>query len=853
MDITFGAWLKRRRRALDLTQDDLAKRAFCSVNTIRKIESGDLLPSRGLAQALAQALRVPVQAQGEFVRLARTPDAVLHADAFDERKTVAAPTPPPALHFLPPAPLSSVVGREHDVGVVTRLVRLPATRLVTLTGPPGTGKTRLSVEVANALEGEFLHGAAFVPLASVSQASQVDAAVAGALEVRASGSGTRPALLRFLRDKELLLVLDNFEHVMDAAPLVRACLQTAPRLKILVTSRERLHLDGEKEIPLAPLALPPLAPLPPWQDLENFPAVQLFVERARQVQPDFALNPENAGAVAHICVELDGLPLALEMAASRIRHESPKQLLTTLSRRLETLASRARDLDARQRTLRGALDWSFERLGATEQRALAYLGAFRGGFTADAAETVCALPSPQTLYALVEKSLVTREQDFGTQARYNLFEIIREYAVEQLAAHGQTQDARARHAAFFRQHARAVAGVREFGTHGEWLRFDARDAENFRLALDWFAAHDAAGAIEFASDLTSFWTDRGVAHEGITRVEQLLPAVHALPEYNIGVFALADLAASQGDFTQARVRAEQTRAQTTTQQPKIHAESVRLLGFLAFMRGEFAKAENLLHDAEAEYRVLDLPAYEARVWSNLGLIAKDRGEFERAQTYHETALAVRRQLGLHIEVAQSLYSLAMVAYWQGDYARAIESGNNAYAMRIADGSLTGAAYVLETVGMAYFKLGDLERALQTLEKSLAILRRTDDKRGLALILNALGDVTLKQNDLRGAQQSYREALQLSSAMGEKRRAAFCLEGYAAVLLQTGDPGRAVTLLGASDALRRAVGIPVYAADRAGYDALVQQARDRLLETEFDQAWAQGCALEWDRAIALALI
>ncbi len=854
MELEFGQWLKRRRRILDLTQDDLARRATCSVNTIRKIESGDLIPSQDLAREIARALALAPEFHDEFVRFARTARTTHPENAFSHSEAPPPLPPPlPTPKFHAPAPITAALGRDHDVAVISRALQLPATRLVTLTGPPGTGKTRLSIEVANQVQDELEHGALFVPLAPLAHAALVEGAIAQALEVReVSQASVRGTLRAFLRDKQLLLVLDNFEHVLDAAPLVNELLGAAPRLKILATSRELLRVYGEREIPLAPLAIPPLTPIPPPEELENYPAVQLFVERAQAVKPDLQVTAGNAEAIARICILLDGLPLALEMAAPRLKWETPAQLLGHLAQQLGTLTARPRDVESRQRTLRAALDWSYDLLEESERRVLRALGVFRGSFSPEAAEAVCGKNVLVPLQTLVEKSLLTCERA-PDATRFELLEVIRQYALEQLTTAGELADAQARHAAYYRERARAINYTREFGAQGKWEFFDGRDADNYRLALEWYAERAAAEALALACDLSSLWVDKGLMQEGRAWVAKLLPADTALEGYVNGSLALAGIARAQGDFDAAEEYATRvlTLAAAQTELPA-RARSLQILGYVAVMRGEFARAQELLLTARAAYETLGWRGHEARTLNNLGLIAKDRGEFEAAEDYHNAALALRRALGLEADVAQSLFNLAIVSYWRGDYARAIEVGQEACEILYAETDALGASYVLETIGMAQFKLKRYAEALHSLETSLEAFRRADDKRGLALILHALGDVSLAQEKLSDAADYYRETLRLCAQTGERRRAAFVLEGYAAVVAKEGDAIRAATLLGAAEALRQAIGAPLYASERAAYDELLERVRAPLTRAAFDDAWRAGQALSMTEAIAVAL-
>lgn len=854
MQLTFGAWLKKRRRVLDLTQDDLAARAYCSVNSIRKIEAGDLVPSKALALELAHALIIPSDIESEFVRFARTPDATAPEDEFrglpPEPVEIASP---PALKYFAPAALTTAIGRERDTNVVTKILRLPAARLITLTGAPGTGKTRLALQVAAELENEFDHGASFVPLAPISQPELVASAIAQALDLRESDLSPGAALRAFLRDKQLLLVLDNFEHLLDAAPLVTDLLANAPRLKVLATSREPLRVYGERELPLAPLAVPPLAPLPSLNELETFSAVQLFIERAQQVNVHFALTPDNAAAVARLCVELDGLPLAIEMAAARVKWESPQELLPRLEKRLEAFSGRTRDVEQRQRTLRGAMDWSYGLLDATGQCVLRHLGVFRGGFTPEAAHAVCVVPVEDALRMLVEKSLVKREGELKDAPRYTLLEMIREYGLEQLKAGDELAQARTRHADFFRGEVHAIWHEREYGTQGTWHGFETRDADNYRAALAWLEEKDLIAAVELASDLRTFWIDKGLGREGFAWLDRLLPFSVDSTAYARGLNTAAAIAGILGELDTEAHYAERARQVSIAQQQPVQlGDSLQTLGRVALFRGELERAEGYLLAARQQFQELGLHSHEAYALNNLGLIAKDRGDLEQAGSYHQAALELRRGLGLQGDVAQSLLNLAIVAYWSGDYVHAIEVGTECYSLYRAEGDKAGMGYILETIGMAHFKRNDFSEATQALQESVQLLRLTGDKRGVAMVLNGLGDVARAQGRSEFAAQTYREALQLCLYTGEKRRTAFVLEALAAVLAQNQATLHALELLGAADTLRQAIGTPLYDAERAEYDALLNQLRARVSASEFDNAWQRGQAFTFEQAIGAGL-
>lgn len=689
MNLEFGPWLKKRRRLLDLTQDDLATRAFCSVNTVRKIEAGDLTPSKDLSLAIAAALEIPVASRTEFVRFARN-GATVPENAFSATPpTPLAPaalhaSPPtvvaPGLRFQTPAPLTGAIGRDHETSVAIRILRLPGTRLMTLTGPPGTGKTRLAIEVATQLQDEYQQGAAFVPLAPVSQPALVETAIAQTLGVGTGGQTTIAQALRaFLRDKELLLVLDNFEHLLDAAPGITELLQHAPRLKIMTTSRERLRLYGERELAVDPLAVPRLSSIRMWNEFENYAAVQLFVERAQAVKPHFELNKENAYAIAQLCVELDGLPLALEMAASRVKWESPQALLPQLSRRLETLKGRARELDARQQTLRGAMDWSYDLLAEDERRVLRDLGVFRGGWTMEAANAVSGFGVGEILENLCEKSLVKQEQDAQGHTRYSLLEMIREYALEKLNAAGRAQAAHESHWDYF------YALAQTMGTNMVRIESDdafaqlKREQENVRAALEWsLMMGQNEKALNLAAALVPFWYHSSALREAIHWLEPILAMpiradtdlliarAHASNIY-------ADFLRINGDMRRARIMSEQAIAdwEQVGERGRVHlAFALNGLARTAAWQGDPDNSIRLARQALGMYQELGDTLGEANSWRRIGEWAMSRGDYPYARECLDRAIVLVADSGNLFARAVSFLERGDVSRAEGDLAAA---------------------------------------------------------------------------------------------------------------------------------------------------------------------------------------
>lgn len=738
MALEFGQWLKRRRRILDLTQDDLAERAFCSVNTIRKIESGDLTPSKTLAQEIARALDLPPETHAEFLRFARTPHATAPENAFLTAGVAALPTsapppesPPPAptVKFHAPAPLTSAIGREHDTGVVTRVLRLPATRLVTLTGPPGTGKTRLALEIVNELQDEFEHGASFVALAPVSQLAQFESAIAQALDVRSTAQMPLTQALRaFLREKQLLLVLDNFEHILDAAPIVTDLLTNAPRLKILATSRERLRVYGEREIPVTPLDVPSLAPLPPWSELEGYSAVQLFIERAQAVKAGFTLTSENAAAVARLCVGLDGLPLAIEMAAARVKWEMPQQLLTQLARRLEIQAGSTRDLAKRQQTLRSTLDWSYGLLDDQEKFVLRHLGIFRGSFTEEAASAVCGFSTGAILETLVEKSLVKQEHNPQQGTSYSLLEIIRKYALENLEAEKEEEAARQRHWEFY------YALAQTMGT--DMSRIESVDAfdrlkraqDNLNSALQWaITTQRARQALELAASVAPFWYHASAIAEGVEQLEQVLAMNSQISD----------------DLIIARARAR-----------NVFADFLRL-------DGDLVRAQAMGNQAIADWRSL--------------------GETDKAQ------------------LAFALLGMARTAWWVGDQERALSNAREALGLFESLNDLNGQATAWRRLGECALHQLDYTHARECLDRSLELTNQTGNLFGQLISYLERGDIARAVGDLDGALADYEQAAKVNEVAREFFPTLRLMHRFGVIATLRGDPVRGEELL--SQALR----------------------------------------------------
>lgn len=784
MELVLGEWLKQRRRSLNLTQGDLASRSFCSIHTIRKIETGDFKPSQALALEIARALDLGPDKFDGFVRFARTPDAVASEDAFidkdgaSERVEVIHPVvPPPPSKFHPPAPITAALGRTHDIAVILRVLRLPSVRLVTLTGPPGTGKTRLGLEVAAALQSDFEYGAAFVPLAPLSQNSPIENAIAQVLRVNESSQDSlTKALVKFLRDKEVLLVLDNFEHLLtanalsDAVPpavlLVTELLTRAPRLKILATSREPLRVYGERELPIQPLSVPPLTPLPPLAQVETFSAVQLFVERAQAANPEFDLNERNLEAVARLCARLDGLPLAIEMAAARVKWDAPQALLPQLTRGLELFKSSTRDQSPRQQTLRGAIRWSYDLLDETEQRVFRHLGVFRGSFSAEAARAVCGFPVQDILGNLLDKSLVKRDDERDDGARLILLEMIREYALEQLIAAGEAGAAQERHWSYFLALARQAQIEVERGQARAVSRFKP-EYDNARHALDWAIA-----------------SGRG---------DHALTLGAALAEYRYSAYGIAEGVRWLAQVLAMDLQVDDALLPARARVRLMYADYLRV-------SGDSISARPLLIETIQECRAM---GQAGKPTLGMALAAMSRlslrqGDFEIARATACEALDLFVELNDPLSQGGSLRCIAEWALNQGEYAYARESIERAIELQHTNDNYYGYGVSIMERGDIARAMGDYARAHRDYVMAHQENKRVQDKIVEYRCVHRLGIIRALMGDPVQGQEQIIKAVHLAARVGANAVTPSCYSSIALCEARQEHTEQAMWWLGAMD-------------------------------------------------------
>jgi predicted ATPase len=726
-----------------------------------------------------------------------------------------------------PVSRTRFVGREKEVAAAKELLQRQDVRLVTVTGPGGIGKTRLAVEVASGLIERFPGGIHFVPLSPLSDPDLVASVIVQTLGIREAGGQSPLEILKenlqdSLREPRLLL-LDNFEHLVQAAPTVAELLVMGPNLKILVTSRAALHVYGEHEFPVPPLALPDPRSMPSVEVLSQYPAVALFVQRAVAAKPDFELNRENAPAVTEICARLDGLPLAIELAAARVKVLSPSSMLTRLASRLQLLTGGARDLPLRQQTLRAAMDWSYDLLNAAEQKLFRRLSVFVGGCNLEGVEAVCDTKGDLDLdlldgmASMVDKSLVQQVEQAKGESRFVMLETIREYALEKLEVSGEEALTKRAHAAYCL--VLAEEATEESGAEGaEWLERFAFEHDNFRAALEWLTeTGDAEWGLRLGAALFHFWETRDYLTEGRARLDKLLK--------------LAGAAAAT----------------------KVRARALFAAGVLAGGQGDYASADALVGESLDITRELHDKQGVAVSLNALAVLAKGRGDVAVAHSLLEESLAGWRELGDLKAVARSLSNLANVVTLQGDYARARSLYAECLSIFQGLGDRTGVAWSLNHQGDVARDQGDTLAARTLYERSLAIFRELGDSWGIAGALADLGTLAREQQNCPEAHTLYRESLRVFQKLDHKRGIARLLECFACLAAAQFRAERSLRLAGAAAALRQNIGAPLTPAEQRKLDAILDPARKALTNTACTTAWLEGWALPVEKAIEEVLV
>jgi predicted ATPase/class 3 adenylate cyclase len=768
-------------------------------------------------------------------------------------------------NHLPLQP-TSLIGREQVVAEIVALLTQPEMRLLTLLGPGGIGKTRLAIAAATQMRSFFVGSTCFVGLAAVNDPQLVMPTIAGELGLKESGN--RPPLEQvqaFVGEQQFLLVLDNFEQIVAAAEVLEELLAGCPGLSILVTSRAVLHLSAEQVVPVTPLSLPSLS-TSDSEDIAESAAVTLFVQRARHVLPSFHLTPTNARAIAEVCVRLDGLPLAIELAAARVKLLPPQALLARLSQRLHLLTGGPRSLPARQQTLRSTIQWSYDLLGPQEQALFHLLSVFVDGWQLSAAEALCQeigkadLDVLNSLSALLDNSLIQSSEEGAEEPRFLMLQTVREFGLERLSASGELERTRVAHARYFL----ALAEQAEPELHGPnqamWVARMEHEHDNLREALEWAlekvrddqAVERREIGMRLSAALKDFWLILGHYREARTFLERTL----ALSEGTRTALrarvlqAIASVADCQGDIDRIEVVAKLSLALSRELEDTCGiAESLGSLAAAAWLRGKIVEAISLHEEQVRLLRQVGEPGEVAAALFPLAEHISTYGEYAQGQALFEEALQLFRQAGNELWVGGTLvHSASWLWFTLGDLATIRQRFQEGQVLITKVGDRAWSAECLWVAALLALSEGEPRGASSLAQESLSVYREMGDPWYSAWLLHLLGRIEMQQDEMSAARRYYQQSLALNRQVGEKWMTPFNLEGLASVVATQGALRWAAQLWGAAEALRDAIDVPRLPVDRVGYEQAVGAARAQLGEEAFTSAWQEGWMTKLEQVI-----
>lgn len=747
----------------------------------------------------------------------------------------------PYRHNLPPQ-ATPFIGREAALQELIKLLSDPTRRLVTLTGPGGAGKSRLALQAAAGLTEAFLHGVYLVSLAPLASSEHLPNAVGSALGFPFAGKyDLKLQLLRYLQDKELLLVLDNCEHLSEVADFVNEVLHAVPQAKILATSRKRLDLMEEWIFEVGGLDYPASATGQNWLD---YSALRLFVESVRRSRKGYDPTPSDWPDILRICQLVEGLPLGIELAAAGVRHYTYQEIVVQIEQGIDILASTWRNVPRRHRSLRAVFDQSWGLLSSEAQQALRQMAVFRGGFAAPAASQVAGA-SPEILHALVDRSLLRWNAPLEGAKRFDLHELLRQYAYERLVEAGEEQTARARHLNFFLELAETGRPGLDGAEAPAWMERLENEMDNFRAALDWSLLNEGSrlAGLRLASALAEFWGRKGHLNEGRDYLEALLAKLELdtgtrdRPHQSVrarGLCAAGNMALIQGGLAEAHAHFEASlNASQALGEQTIAADALLGLGATAWAQADYDFARDCCEASLRLYRASGDGHGSAMALRRLGQVLRIQGQYASAVACYQQSQELFRKTGDQRGIAQTLASLGLMARLQGNLDQAQSLAEESLTLRRSLKDTLGISFSLINLGTIAYLRGESQQARAYLEECLAIRRRLGDQVGAAAALNILGDVVLDQSDTQQARRLFEESLAQRRLLGEKYGMIDDLRGLGRVYQQLEDLSRARDHLEEGLMLARELGVP-----RIIAATLRDLAGVSLQQGDVEQSWAQ---------------
>ncbi len=896
---SFGQWLRKTRKAQGITQEELASQIGCAFETIRKIEAGSRRPSRQMAELIARKLGIAERDLPEFAAWARADSNRQHAPAPIEHNDQGTGTSP---HLTPhpsrftssgiPSPPTPFIGRQDEVQAVCHLLEGERTRLVTLLGPPGIGKTRLAIEVARTCKQDFEHGTFFAEMASISTHELFIPTLAAAIGIKGRGgpdgvSDPHRIIYDHLCGRRALLVLDNMEHILpEAANEVIDLLDACPHLRILATSREPLHIYGEREYDVPPLTNAQVDPDPdakspnlarPPSYYEQYEAVQLFLQRAHDVDPNLTLTENHASYIARICHQLDDLPLAIELAAAQCKVLTPKVLLARLSKKLALLTRGANDLPDRQQTLFGAIDWSYKLLTERERKLFRRLSVFKGGASLEAIEAICALPGEQgsdllnSISALVDKSLLRRETDDEGEPRFYMLLTIGEYAAGRLNESDEAATIRERHAAYYTALAEHAESALTSARRETWLSILDAELYNLRAAMRWALQSDTDNqasarpiqALQVAGALHWFWFLRGRSIEGRDWLEKSLAAAHNQNTYEHNntkpilaraLDAAGRLALMQSDFDSVLPLLEQGVAlwrDIGDKRGLAYALTNLGVAIVYLGRQDGSAGTALIEEAAAIFKDLKDNWGLAFALDFMGdAIALLGGSDERVARHKLQSLNLYRDLEDSWGIASLLSDLGYTALRQDDFNRARQYLEEALEVARIVGDKRYIAFAVGGLAEVTWHMGNLVETHKLFTESLELHRELGERLGEATALRNLGLLAHTEGKVYEASKLFRQSLKIAQEVGNKQNLALMLGAAAGLIGAVGKTREAARLLGASDTLRESSGGLLPPTDRIQRTYTYETLRSLLGDSSLEEEMANGKATPLERSLQL---